>query len=53
MLTVHYKLSSFNRHKCYEMCLDNDRFHSELGLVDVCGKCLVNVPCSTKNPRNL
>lgn len=46
------KTESFDRHKCYEMCLENDRFHSELGLVDVCGKCLVNVPCATKNPRN-
>lgn len=45
------KIETFNRHKCYEMCLDNDRFHSQLGLVDVCGKCLVNIPCSTKNPR--
>lgn len=47
------KIDSFNRHKCYEMCLDNDRFHSQLGLVDVCGKCLVNVPCATKNPRKI
>ncbi len=45
-------IDSFNRHKCYEMCLDNDRFHSQLGLVDVCGKCLVNIPCAIKNPRN-
>ena len=47
------KIGTFDRHKCYEMCLDNDKFHSQLGLVDVCGKCLVNIPCSTKNPRNL
>lgn len=46
------EIESFNRHKCYEMCLKNDRYHSDLGLVDICGKCLVNVPCSTKNPRN-
>ena len=47
------KVDSFNRHKCYETCLDNAEFHTELGLADVCGKCLVNVPCATKNPRNL
>lgn len=47
------KINSFDRHKCYEMCLINDKFHSDLGLVDVCGKCLVGVPCSTKNPNNI
>ncbi len=47
------KIDSFDRHKCYEMCLINDKFHSDLGLVDVCGKCLVGVPCSTKNPTNI
>jgi epoxyqueuosine reductase QueG len=46
------KIESFNRYKCYEMCLDNDRYHSHLGLMDICGKCLVDLPCSTKNPIN-
>ena len=44
------KIDSFDRHKCYEMCLYNDKFHSDEGLADVCGKCLVNVPCSMTNP---
>jgi len=44
------KIDSFNRHKCYEMCLYNAKFHSDIDLSDVCGKCLVNVPCSTVNP---
>lgn len=44
------KVDSFDRHKCYEMCLYNDKFHSDMGLVDVCGKCLVGVPCATSNP---
>lgn len=44
------KIDYFDRHKCYEMCLYNDNFHSDIGLVDVCGKCLVNVPCSSINP---
>ncbi len=41
----------FDRFKCYEMCLYNDSFHSDIeGIADVCGKCLVYVPCSTRNP---
>lgn len=44
------KVDSFDRHRCYEMCLYNDKFHSDIGLADVCGKCLVGVPCSTKDP---
>lgn len=44
------KIDSFDRHKCYEMCLYNAKVHSDITLSDVCGKCLVNVPCSTINP---
>jgi epoxyqueuosine reductase QueG len=41
----------FDRFKCYEMCLNNDRLHVDIpGIKDVCGKCLVGVPCSTVNP---
>lgn len=47
------KVDGFDRQKCYEMCLYNDKFHSNMGLSDVCGKCLVNVPCSTINPVKL
>lgn len=47
------KVDSFDRHKCYEMCLYNAEVHSDIGLSDVCGKCLVNLPCSTKNPSKL
>ncbi len=47
------KVDYFDRHKCYEMCLYNDNFHSDVDLSDVCGKCLVNVPCSTTNPVTL
>ncbi len=46
------RTDAFDRHKCYEMCLYNDSLHIDLGLCDVCGKCLVNVPCSMKNPLN-
>lgn len=44
------KVGSFDRHKCYEMCLYNNDLYPDIGLCDVCGKCLVNVPCSRVNP---
>ena len=43
-------LDSFNRHKCYDVCLENGRIYSHLGLSDMCGKCACGVPCSLKNP---
>jgi len=43
-------VDSFDRIKCYDMCLENDKYHSDLELTDVCGKCLVGVPCSFRNP---
>ena len=43
---------SFNRHCCYAMCLDNAKQFSAFGLADVCGKCLVNVPCSRLSPAS-
>jgi epoxyqueuosine reductase QueG len=44
------KIEGFDRHKCYEMCLYNNEIHGDMGLTDVCGKCMVNIPCSFKNP---
>lgn len=41
---------SFDRFKCYEMCLYNAKLLEDIGLADVCGKCLVDVPCSHMNP---
>lgn len=41
---------SFDRHKCYDVCLENGRVYSHLGLSDMCGKCACGVPCSLKNP---
>ena len=44
----------FDRHRCYAMCLENDVYHSDMDLTDVCGKCLAGVPCSFINPtKNL
>jgi epoxyqueuosine reductase QueG len=44
------KLDEFNRHLCYEMCLTNGETYKDMGLADVCGKCLVKLPCSFRNP---
>ncbi len=43
-------VNSFDRHKCYTVCLENGRIYSNLGLSDMCGKCACGVPCSRKNP---
>lgn len=43
-------VNSFDRHKCYTVCLENGRIYSKLGLSDMCGKCACGVPCSFKNP---
>lgn len=43
-------VDSFDRHKCYDICLENGRIYSHLGLSDMCGKCACGVPCSLKNP---
>lgn len=40
----------FDRHKCYAMCLRNAEKYRDQGLADVCGKCLVDVPCSSADP---
>ncbi|WP_378954767.1 epoxyqueuosine reductase [Pelosinus sp. sgz500959] len=46
-------LDEFDRHRCYTKCLENAEIYNEFGLGDVCGKCLVNMPCSTTNPARL
>jgi len=40
----------FDRHACYRQCLRNDSHYSDLPLVDVCGKCACEVPCSYQVP---
>ncbi|WP_287583644.1 hypothetical protein [Candidatus Borrarchaeum sp.] len=44
------KIDSFDRHRCYEVCLLNADLYSKLGLADVCGKCVCVVPCSFNDP---
>jgi epoxyqueuosine reductase len=45
--------SHFDRHLCYNQCLKNDAHHNNLPLVDVCGKCGCEVPCSYSIPAVL
>jgi epoxyqueuosine reductase QueG len=40
----------FDRHACYKQCKRNDAHHSDLPLVDVCGKCGCGLPCSHRIP---
>ena len=41
----------FDRFKCFEMCLENEKLHNDLkDEAQVCGKCLTVVPCSFNNP---
>ena len=44
------KDGSFDRHKCYEVCLKNAELYKDIGHVDACGKCLVGLPCSEREP---
>ena len=46
-----YQNNNYNRHICYEQCLKNDEYHKAKGLSSVCGKCLVGLPCSIKEPE--
>ncbi len=43
-------VESFDRFKCYEICLENVEESRSIGYADVCGKCLAGVPCSHMNP---
>lgn len=45
-----YKDSGFDRHICYSLCLENSLRYKELGKADVCGKCVVGLPCSLSIP---
>jgi epoxyqueuosine reductase QueG len=45
-----YDNNSYDRHKCYKQCLENAEYHKTIGYADICGKCLVGLPCSMKEP---
>jgi epoxyqueuosine reductase QueG len=40
----------FDRWKCHQMCRRNEEHLREIGTADVCGKCLVDLPCSFTDP---
>jgi len=44
------KIDAFDRFRCYRVCLSNAELFSELGLADVCGKCVSVGPCSFNDP---
>ncbi len=46
------KKERFDRQRCYAQLLENDRYYSDLPLVDVCGKCVADVPCSFEIPAD-
>lgn len=41
---------NYDRKRCYEICRENEVFFEGLGKADVCGKCLVGLPCSLEDP---
>jgi len=42
--------NEFDRHKCYELLLQNAEIHKGIGFADACGKCVSHAPCSFINP---
>ena len=47
------RTDGFDKHKCYEQCMENASVYSEMGLADVCGKCASGVPCSHSDPSEM
>jgi len=45
------KVEGFDRHKCYAHLLEVSKGFSDLGLCDVCGKCVVG-PCAIYSKKN-
>lgn len=46
------KVNDFDRTLCHEACLENADIYESIGLADVCGKCVVGLPCSYENPAD-
>ncbi len=44
------KRDNFDRFICYEICRGNNQRYKGEGEADVCGKCVVSLPCSYKSP---
>ena len=47
------RADGFDRFRCYEMCEKNGSRFADIGIADVCGKCVVGLPCSHLNPASL
>lgn len=43
-------VEKFDRKRCFEMCMKNEKLNENIGFCNVCGKCLVGLPCSFTNP---
>jgi len=43
-------VASFDRHRCHRICHSNEVEFDALGRAVVCGKCLVDVPCTFRDP---
>ena len=44
------KIDEFDKQACYRKCLRNATMYADLGVTDVCGKCVAMTPCSFSNP---
>ena len=44
------KENGLDRHGCHQLLLKNAALFADIGLTDVCGKCVSIVPCSFLNP---
>jgi epoxyqueuosine reductase QueG len=42
---------SFDRRSCQDVLRENEATHAQIGKADVCGKCVVKVPCAHAIPR--
>jgi epoxyqueuosine reductase QueG len=49
-VTNAYENGKFNRFNCHKQCMENGEHYKYLGHADVCGKCVVGLPCSTREP---
>ena len=47
------RVDGFDRHRCYEVLLMNEARLNLHGEADVCGKCVVAVPCSHAKPGGI
>jgi epoxyqueuosine reductase QueG len=45
-----YENGIFDRHRCYQQCLENGEQYKHIGHADICGKCVVGLPCSMREP---